>query len=74
MVDMRDTTEIAAAASSTDPAVGLTAVAALRGLLESLEELQVSNARAQGWTWEQIAVQLHVSRQAVHKKYRRHGF
>ena len=54
--------------------VGLAAVASLRVLLESLEELQVSNARRQGWSWEQIAVQLHVSRQAVHKKYRRHGF
>ena len=74
MVDMSETTEVAAAASSRDPAVGLAAVASLRVLLESLEELQVSNARTQGWTWEQIAVQLHVSRQAVHKKYRRHGF
>ncbi len=72
--DMSETTKAAAAASSKDPSVGLAAVASLRGLLESLEELQVSNARAQGWTWEQIAVQLHVSRQAVHKKYRRHGF
>ena len=76
MVDvMSETTEVAAAASSQDPAVGLAAVASLRVLLESLEELQVSNARRQGWwSWEQIAVQLHVSRQAVHKKYRRHGF
>ena len=75
MVDaMSETTEVAAAASSTDPAVGLAAVSSLRGLLESLEELQVGNARAKGWTWEQIAAQLHVSRQAVHKKYRRHGF
>jgi DNA-binding NarL/FixJ family response regulator len=75
MVDaMSETTKVAAAASSQDPAVGLAAVASLRVLLESLEELQVSNARRQGWSWEQIAVQLHVSRQAVHKKYRRHGF
>jgi len=71
---MSETTEVAAAASSQDPAVGLAAVASLRGLLESLEELQVANARAQGWSWEQIAALLHVSRQAVHKKYRRHGF
>jgi DNA-binding NarL/FixJ family response regulator len=71
---MSETTQAAAAASSQDPAVGLAAVASLRGLLESLEELQVANARAQGWSWEQIASLLHVSRQAVHKKYRRHGF
>ena len=71
---MSDATKVAAAASSRDPAVGLAAVAALRGLLESLEELQVSNARAQGWSWQQIADVLKVSRQAVQKKYRRYGF
>ena len=49
------------------------AVASLRGLLESLEELQVGNARRQGWSWQQIADALRVSRQAVHKKYRRYG-
>ena len=71
---MTDATKVAAAASSRDPAVGLAAVAALRGLLEALEELQVSNARAQGWSWQQIADVLRVSRQAVHKKYRGYGF
>jgi transcriptional regulator of acetoin/glycerol metabolism len=70
---MTDATQVAAAASSRDPAVGLAAVASLRGLLESLEELQVGNARAQGWSWQQIAEALRVSRQAVHKKYRRFG-
>ena len=63
--------QVAAAASSRDPAVGLAAVAALRRLGESMEELQVANARAQGWSWQQIADALAVSRQAVHKKYRR---
>ena len=71
---MSDATKVAAAASSRDPAVGLAAVASLRKLLESLEELQVSNARAQGWSCQQIADALQVSRQAVHKKYRRYGF
>jgi DNA-binding NarL/FixJ family response regulator len=71
---MTDATKVAAAASSTDPAVGLAAVASLRGLLESLEELQVGSARSQGWSWQQIADVLRVSRQAVHKKYRRLGF
>lgn len=64
-------TDVAAAASSRDPAVGLAGVAALRRLLESLEELQVANARGQGWSWQQIADALAVSRQAVHKKHRR---
>ena len=66
-------TEVAAAASNRDPRVGLAAVASLRRLLESLEELQVANARAQGWSWQQIAEALAVSRQAVHKKHRRSG-
>jgi DNA-binding NarL/FixJ family response regulator len=68
---MSEATDVAAAASSRDPAVGLAAVAALRRLAESLEELQVANARAQGWSWQQVADSLAVSRQAVHKKYRR---
>lgn len=68
-----DATTVAAAASSRDPAVGLAAVASLRTLLESLERLQVGNARDRGWSWQQIADELRVSRQAVHKKYRRTG-
>ena len=67
---MAEATELAGAASSTDPAKGLEAVASLRTLLESLEELQVENARARGWSWERIARALGVSKQAVHKKYR----
>jgi DNA-directed RNA polymerase specialized sigma24 family protein len=66
---MTEATELAGAASSTDPAVGLRAVASLRALLETLERLQVENARAQGWSWQQIADSLGVSRQAVHKKH-----
>ena len=66
---MTDTTQVASAASSKDPRVGLTAVRSLRVLVERLEGLQVENARGQGWTWEQIAQQLGVTRQAVHKKY-----
>jgi DNA-binding NarL/FixJ family response regulator len=67
---MTQATELAGAATSRDPAVGLAAVASLRALLESLEELQVRNAREQGWSWQQIAAQLGVSRQAVHQKHR----
>jgi len=66
---MSDATELAGAASSTDPETGLTAVASLRTLLDSLEELQVSSARERGWSWQQIARALGVSKQAVHKKY-----
>jgi hypothetical protein len=66
---MSEATELAGAASSTDPAIGLRAVAALRALLERLEALQVENARAQGWPWQQIADALGVSKQAVHQKH-----
>jgi DNA-binding NarL/FixJ family response regulator len=68
-----EATELAEATASRDPIVGLRAVASLRTLLESLEELQVANAREQGWSWQQIADQLGVSRQAVHKKHGRRG-
>ena len=66
---MSDTAQVAGAAGSKDPMVGLKAVRSLRVLVERLEALQVQNAREQGWTWEQIAQLLGVSRQAVHKKY-----
>jgi hypothetical protein len=63
------TTALAAATGSQDPEVGLAAVAALRGLLETVEALQVDNARAKGWSWQDIASRLGVSKQAVHQKH-----
>lgn len=68
---MTDGVQLAQEASSQDPAVGLRAVRALRDLTERLESLQVENARGLGWSWQEIAVALGVSRQAVHKKYAR---
>ncbi|MBB3036776.1 hypothetical protein [Hoyosella altamirensis] len=68
---MTEATELAASATSGDPATGLRAVLALRRLLERLEAIQVENARRQGWSWQAIADSLEVSRQAVHKKYNR---
>ena len=68
-VDAGEVTKVAAATSSQDPEVGLRAVAALRGLLEVLEVLQVDNARARGWSWQDIATRLGVSKQAVHQKH-----
>jgi hypothetical protein len=64
-----EVTAVAAATGSQDPEVGLAAVAALRGLVEVLEALQVENARARGWSWQQIAARLGITKQAVHKKY-----
>ncbi|MGZ5291801.1 MAG: helix-turn-helix domain-containing protein [Actinomycetota bacterium] len=66
---MTEATKLAGAASARDPRTGLRAVAALRKLLEQLEALQVQNARSQGWSWQDIADELRVSRQAVHKKH-----
>lgn len=66
---MTEATDLAAAAGSTDPRVGLRAVVALRRLLEGLEHLQVQNARRQGWSWQDIADALQVTRQGVHKKH-----
>jgi hypothetical protein len=63
------TTDVATAAGADDPAVGLRAVRALRELAERLEVLQVANARSRGWSWQQIAEALGVTRQAAHKKH-----
>lgn len=66
---MKEATALATDAGSEDPEVGLKAVAALRVLAERLESLQVERARQQGWTWQEIAEVLGVSRQAAHKKH-----
>lgn len=60
---------LAEAAGQADPTVGLAAVASLRRLVEQLEALQVDHARGLGWSWQQIAERLGVSKQAVHKKH-----
>jgi hypothetical protein len=61
--------DMATAASSADPRVGLRAALALRRLADSLEGLQVTNARRLGWSWQEIADALEVTKQAVHKKH-----
>ena len=66
---MESALEIAEDAASTDPDVGLRAVAALRTLTERLEILQVENARALGWSWQDIATRLGVTKQTVHRKH-----
>jgi DNA-directed RNA polymerase specialized sigma24 family protein len=66
---MTDATDLAADAGSSDPEVGLRAVRALRTLLEKLEAIQVTHARSLGWSWQEIALALGVSKQAVHQKY-----
>jgi hypothetical protein len=63
--------ELTAAATAPDPRAGLRAVRSLGRLLEHLERAQVDRARAAGWSWQEIADVLQVSRQAVHKKHAR---
>jgi len=71
LTSMEQKVEIAAGAASEDPDVGLRAVAALRALTERLEILQVESARQLGWSWQDIAERLGVTKQTVHRKYGR---
>jgi DNA-directed RNA polymerase specialized sigma24 family protein len=74
MVDaMEEARDLAVQIASDDPEQGLRAVAALRRLLERLERLHVENARRDGRSWQEIADELGVSKQAVHKKYAHRG-
>ena len=66
---MEPALDIAQSAASTDPDVGLRAVASLRALTERLEIVQVENARKLGWSWQDIAGRLGVTRQTVHRKH-----
>jgi hypothetical protein len=66
---MASPTDITTAAPADDPDVGLRSIRALRDLADRLEVLQVRNARDRGWSWQQIADALGVSRKAVHRKH-----
>lgn len=68
---MKLTADVVEGAASNDPDTGLRAVAALRALTEQLEHLQVDNARALGWSWQEIAQRLGVTKQTVHRKHGR---
>lgn len=71
LTSMTATLTLTDSAASNDPDVGLRAVAALRTLTEELETLQVANARRLGWSWQQIAERLGVTKQTVHRKHGR---
>ena len=53
----------------SNPTEALAAVVSLRRLADRLEAATVQAAINQGWTWQQIAQALGVTKQAVHKKY-----
>lgn len=63
------TIDLSTGAPSADPDVGLRAVAALCELAERLEIVQVDNARRLGWSWQDIAQRLGVTKQTVHRKH-----
>jgi hypothetical protein len=63
------TDDLLATAAGAAPAEGLRAVRSLHELADRLETLHVERARRLGWSWQQVADALGVSRQAVHKKY-----
>jgi len=58
-------------AGGKDPRQGLRAVAALRRLVEQLEALHVDRARELAWSWQEIASELGVTKQTVHRKHGR---
>jgi predicted transcriptional regulator len=66
---LEEASEVVSQTASDDPEIGLRGVASLRALLDVVEELQVRRARELGWSWQQIAALLGVSKQAVHQKY-----
>lgn len=68
---MDNLAQLAVAARDDHPGEGLRAIAALRRLLDRLEELHVQRARDRGWSWEEIAGALGVTKQTVHRKHGR---
>ena len=55
----------------SDTAAALAAVVALRQAADRLEAAAVQAAVDQGWSWSRIAVELGVTKQAVHKRHAR---
>ncbi len=52
-----------------DPAAALAAVIALRRMADRMEREAVDRAIASGWTWQQVAQALGVTRQAAHQRH-----
>ena len=59
----------AMATTPGDPAAAIAAVIGLRRLADSMEREAVERAVDEGWTWQQIAQALGVTRQAAHKRH-----
>ena len=71
LTDVSATADLDHAVHGSDPDVGLRAVARLRRLVEQMEAEHVAAARRAGWSWQDIATRLGVTKQTVHRKYHR---
>jgi AraC-like DNA-binding protein len=69
VVEVSELTALALATGDEDPRAALRAAAELRRASERMEERLVRRARNQGLSWAEVASQLGVSKQAVHRKY-----
>ena len=69
LTTVEPTVDVVQSAAGANPDIGLRAVASLRALTERLEILQVDNARRLGWSWQDIATRLGVTKQTVHRKH-----
>src|SRR6478735_3348771 len=70
-MEVDDMLKLARATGDDDPRAALAAARELRRAADRTEAAVVRRARNQGLAWAEIAEQLGVSRQAVHKKYGR---
>ncbi len=66
--------KVAQATGDEDPRIALRAAAELRRATERTEAQLVRRARNLGLSWAEVAAQLGVSKQAVHRKYGGSGF
>ncbi|KRF38969.1 helix-turn-helix domain-containing protein [Terrabacter sp. Soil810] len=69
--EVDDMRELALATGDDDPRAALAAARELRRAADRTEAAVVRRARNQGLPWAEIAEQLGVTRQAVHKRYGR---
>ncbi|OFE19081.1 hypothetical protein BA895_01985 [Humibacillus sp. DSM 29435] len=70
-MEVGDVMRLAQATGDDDPRAALAAARELRRAADRTEAAVVRRARVSGLAWADIAAQLGVSKQAVHKKYGR---